>query len=206
MQWKALFGILIMVALTAAGCAQFHTRMFATASNSQDIYIDRYRVFPRLVVFKDVFGKKYDVYDHGYWASLKVYDTSVIVNAVPPAQADPELRSAEGDRFLQTTLSRLSVDSLLIYPYPTEEQFAVPIDTSRYTPRDVNYLSFNFGKVDIPIETYKLDGTFFYRITGFNGATEEAGTVTFTMTKVEEHVLPPVSALDAVFQYISDDD
>ncbi len=205
MRRKALFGLLILIAHVIAGCSQYHTRLFFLTDSDRQKCVQEFCVFPRIVVFKDVFGS-YPEKDNGYWTSLKVYDVSAREYDVKPPAADPRAREEQGTEFLHRTLDRFYVDSVALNFLPMEERFVVPADSSKYTPRDIDFLSFNFGKVEIPRYVDSIQAVFYYHVRPLDQEQVRQDSLSFRLRKIERHHRSPFTDIEGVEDLPEDED
>jgi hypothetical protein len=144
-----------------------------------------------VVSYKNEFGEPDTFGEHGYWISIKVYDTSVVAPEDIREEGQKEKRTNMAGLFKDHMLETMRFDSLIIRLTPQDTSISVSPDTSRYTPRDIDYLSYNFGKVIIPEETETLVAVFHYRVIDESTNLPSPDSVLFDMVRIEERTTIP---------------
>jgi len=180
--------ILLLFAVTLTvlgGCSGWYSRYFELTEDSLHCNGD-FCFYPRVVSYKDELGKPDTYGDHGYWISIKVYDTSIVQPKNIREEDQTENRLGLADIFKDRLISTIRFDSLVLRLVPQDTTIMVEPDTSRYTPRDIDYLSYNFGKVTIPQKTGSLSAVFHYRILDESTSLPSSDSVLFDLVRVEE--------------------
>jgi len=146
--------------------------------------VDTYRVYPRIVAFRNAPKSTMLAVGQSFWTSLKVYDTTI----QPGDMSDSTYilqRDSLAQAFLDIALRRFVVDSLKLELNPGAVQITVVPDSAKHTPRDVNYFSYNFGQITIDRNFNALRAVFFYRLYDTGGAVVSADTVAFPLVRIE---------------------
>lgn len=183
--------LLVAAAVTfLAGCTGWYSRYFERTDNSLQC-TGKYCFSPRVVSYKDEFGEPDTYGEHGYWISIKVYDTSVVQPKDIWKEDQKTVRTGLADVFQDRLVKLIRFDSLVLRLSPQNTTIAVKPDTARYTPRDIDYISYNFGKVIIPRETGGLMAVFHYQIIDESAALPSPDSVLFDMVRIEEREAIP---------------
>ncbi|MBD3256977.1 hypothetical protein GF377_00995 [candidate division GN15 bacterium] len=183
-----VMGVILLATLGVFGCATFHTRMFEDRSQTPKC-VDEFCFAPRIVAFQDVFGEQpVGRESHGFWTTIKIYDTSIDASMYldddMASAIDLEERNRRSDAFKDRMLGLFRMDSLALVLGDDVERVVVLPDTSKYEPRDVNYISYFFGRVDIPPPVAELDAVFYYSRTDNSGMSHDS--LSYLMHRVEE--------------------
>lgn len=180
-------GILIAAVLgltIISGCVGFYTRLFRTGPDDRQ-GLEEFLFEPRMVSFLNHMGEPDNIDDYNFWVSIKVRDTSIVEPKDINDKNHIAEREAMADRFKERVLSLFRFDSLMIRIGKAGTNPMFLPDTSRYTPRGVNYLSFQFGEAIIPQETDSLRAVFYYEFLGRDGSPPRFDSLVYVMDRYE---------------------
>ncbi len=184
--------LLFAITLTVlGGCTGWYSRYFERTDDSLHC-AGNFCFSPRVVSYKDEFGEPDSFGEHGYWISVKVYDTSIVQPKDIREGDQVANRRGLADVFKDRLLRLIRFDSLTLHLTPQDTTIMVRPDTSRYTPRDIDYLSYHFGKVTIPEETTGLLAAFHYQTLDESVSQTSSDYVLFDLVRVEEKAAVPV--------------
>ncbi|MCP4678672.1 MAG: hypothetical protein GY854_24810 [Deltaproteobacteria bacterium] len=184
--------LLFAIALTVlGGCTGWYSRYFERTENSLQC-TGEFCFHPRIVSYKDEFGEPDALNEHGFWISVKVYDTSIVQPKDIREGDQVANRRGLADIFKDRLVKLIRFDSLTLLLTPQDTTIMVRPDTSRYTPRDIDYLSYHFGKVTIPEATTGLSAAFHYRMLDDSPLHPSIDSVVFDLVRVEEKAAVPV--------------
>ena len=197
--------IVVLLGLLSA-CTGFHTRLFEQSVEEITCKYD-YCFVPRIVAYKDYFGDPPGMYDNGFWASIKLYDTTINVSKYLSSDSvrkvDLYERSRLSDEYKARTLEKVQMDSLVLLVVKDSLRIVAYPDTSLYEPRDVNYVSYSFGRVKIPLDVQLLEAVFHFSVNQDVQMTLH-DSVRYDMDRVEEFSRP--AGIDALLGLGADDD
>lgn len=184
--------MLVVLAVGLSSCAQFHTRLFQQKSDQAHCF-RQYCFYPRIVAYEDIFGPEPEgKSDNGFWTTIKVYDTTINAaryhHSDSVKNVDTERRRMLGDEFKTRMIETIRMDSLVLVLPDNDEKIIVYPDTSRYEPRDVNYISYFFGRVTIGPTVDQLDAVYYYSYLGGDddNRSVESQSASFAMERIEE--------------------
>ena len=201
--------VLILLGLLSA-CVGFHTRLFEQSANEITCK-DDYCFVPRIVAYKDYFGDEPPgMYDNGFWASIKLYDMTINVtkylSSDSVGKVDIYERSRLSNGYKARVLNQIRMDSLVLIVEKLDHRIVAYPDTTLYEPRDVNYLSFSFGRVTIPLKIKNLEAVFHYTyandMKSLSGVRQDS--IVYDMDRVEEYASP--AGIDALLGLRHDDE
>ncbi len=178
--------LLFAIALTVlGGCSGWYSRYFKRTDDSLHCTGD-FCFSPRVVSYRDVLGEPDTYGEHGYWISIKVYDTSIVQPKHIREEDQRANRLGLANAFKARLVGSIRFDSLTLRLTPQDTSIMVRPDTARYTPRDIDYISYNFGKVTIPAKTTNLSAVFHYRMLDRSVSQTSSDSVLFDLVRVEE--------------------
>jgi hypothetical protein len=170
--------------------------------------VDNYCFYPRVVAFENQQAWSDILEEDGFWTSLKIYDTTITPPADITAPENRALREDLAQEYLADVLSTFRFDSVALIGLERETysdyrggssvssesdvdwRLVEVVDTSTYAPRDVNYISVNFGKLEIPREITELQGVFYYEeLTGNPGSSD---SLVILLDRIEKHYRSPL--------------
>lgn len=147
--------LLIVIIIVGAGCATFHTRYFARSEQSE-VYIDRFRLTPRIFAFQEKKGLLEDLKDHPFAVSIRLEDTQVSKSDVKWRDGQAHIDSL-ADEFLRVVKSTFLVDSLVLHQTPDDnDRIHLLPDRDNFSPRRENFLTLKFNEVNIPLTTTRI--------------------------------------------------
>lgn len=150
----AIFFLAVII-MIGAGCANFHTRYFARAEQSE-VRLDRFRLSPRLFAFQEKKGLLEELKDHPFVVSIRLEDTQAPKSDVEWKDGQTVIDSL-ADVFLQTVRNVFVVDSLVFHQTPdNNDRIHLLPDRENFSPRRENFLTLKFDKVKIPLETTRI--------------------------------------------------
>jgi hypothetical protein len=195
MTTKVSLYCLLLIALTCVGCARGYTRLFQPVAPDQ-ILVDNYRVYPRVTAFRNAPESTARLIGQDFWTSLRVYDTTIQAGDLSDSTYLLR-RDSLALEFLKTALTRFVVDSLVLKFSPDSTRLPLAPDLTRFTPRDVNYFSYNFGKITIPLNISAIRAVFFYRLYTAEGEFVRGDTVAVPMVRIERNQMLVTDILEA---------
>jgi len=156
--------------------------------DSQEVCRGDFCFVPRVVAYRDVFGNQPVVQEHGYWTALRVVNYGIVnEREFSYDQEDQILRDSLAAGFLRRTLETLRADSVSLHLLPGREVVTASLDASKFSPRDIHFLTFNFGKLQIPPTTQSCKAVFHLTFMDPAGNSSRSDSVEFTMDRVERH-------------------
>jgi len=176
--------VLLLIAVT--GCSTYHTRLFELPEKQQTC-IDQYCFVPRIVAYEYAEDDSNWMNEHSFWISLRVQDKSIDVPRNPNTRDYSAKRDSLADTFKEKITTLFHIDSLVLHPLSSEEQIPALPDTTRLSPRGIDFVTYQFGRVTIPIETSRVKAVFHYSTHNPAGRTTEQDSVMFEMDRIELH-------------------
>jgi hypothetical protein len=176
--------VLFLAAIT--GCSTYHTRLFELPEKQQTC-IDQYCFVPRITAYEYAEDKSNWMNEHGFWISLRVQDKSIDVPRNPNRSNYSVKRDSLADIFKERITTLFHVDSLVLHPFSGGEQIGALPDTSKLFPRGIDFVTYQFGRVIIPIETSRVKAVFHYSTHELAGRTTWQDSVLFEMDRKEVH-------------------
>ena len=144
-------GLLILLVL-GAGCT-YRTLYFERPIASEDTYVDRYLIRPRVFSYKELEQHPTVPNLKGFSVSIRIEDTEVVPSPEDWRQ-DTALIDSLADAFLAQVSSVFAVDSLVLHQMPGESERILLIhDGQGFSPRRDYYFTLQFGTIDIPSTT-----------------------------------------------------
>ncbi len=187
MRRATIFFTAVFILIITASCVGVFSRLFQTGTGDNQC-VDQFCFQPRIVSYQDHLGKPENMGDNNFWISIKVRDTAVIQpDRIRDGKHVAERKEA-GDRFKDRMLELFRFDSLVLRIGDEETSQLLLPDTSKYTPRDIDYLSYNFGQAIIPLDVYGLKAVFYYRYFGREDSSAGTDSVVYGMDRVESGV------------------
>jgi len=172
--------------IVVTGCSTYHTRLFELPGK-QRTCIDQYCFVPRIVAFEHAEEDSNWMNVHGFWISMRVQDKSIDVPNNPNTRDYSTIRDSLANIFKERITTLFHVDSLLLHLLSSGEQIPARPDTTRFSPRGIDFVTYQFGKVIIPIETSRVKAVFHYSTHDPSGRTTEQDSIVFKMDRIESH-------------------
>jgi len=176
--------VLLLAAIT--GCSTYHTRLFELPEKQQTCF-DQYCFVPRITAYEYAEDESNWMNEHGFWISLRVQDKSIDVPGNPNRSDYSARRDSLADDFMEKITMLFHVDSLVLHPLSGGEQIAALPDTSRLSPRGIDFVTYQFGRVIIPIETSRVKAVFHYSTHEPAVRTTRQDSVMFELDRKEVH-------------------
>ena len=184
MRLKGVFIVAVVGLLLGAGCLGVYSRLFTPGLKAAGC-LDEFCFYPRVVSYENHFGEPENINDNNFWISVKIRDTSV----VEPEEIKDREHIAERERIADDFKSRMLTlfrfDSLVLRLDGEPVHLRLLPDTRRYTPRDIDYLSYHFEQAVIPLETNDLEAVFYYDYSGREGSPPRSDSLVYEMDRVE---------------------
>lgn len=196
---RKLLWLCLLTAGITAGCTPLSSKYFE-ASTAERICEGKYCFVPRIVAYMNIRGDATERANDNFWMSLKVYDT---IPAPPDSSqllSNMDVRRSVADEFRERVLSDIRMDSVVLRVVEGRSIWSVSVaaDERKYEPRDVNYLSFNFGSLVVGDTVKVVDFVFHYQHLQPGG--NQPDSVVFPMERIVRETRSPFEGL------IGDDD
>jgi len=185
MRLKSVFIVAALGLLLGSGCLGVYTRLFQPGLSDFHC-LEEFCFYPRMVSYENHLGEPVNIADNNFWISMKIKDTTVNEPDYIKDRDHVKEREAIANRFKNRLLSLFRFDSLVLRIGDETERMLLLPDTSRYTPRDIDYLSFHFDQAIIPLETNGLKAVFYYRYSEREGSPTRNDSVVYGMGRVEK--------------------
>ncbi len=186
LQHPSLALSVIFLALFVTGCSTYHTRLFELPDKQQTC-IDQYCLVPRIVAYEYAEDDSNWMDEHGFWISLRVQDKSIDVPRNPNRRDYFAKRDSLADAFKVRITTLFHVDSLVLHSLSDMVQIPALPDTTRLSPRGIDFVTYQFGRVMIPMETSRLKAVFHYSTHDPAERTTKQDSVMFEMDRIELH-------------------
>lgn len=184
MRLKGVFIIVVVGLLLGAGCLGVYSRLFTPGVTAAGC-IDEFCFIPRVVSYENHFGEPDNMDDNNFWISIKIRDTSVVEPEDIKDREHIAERETIADDFKSRMLTLFRFDSLVLRLDGEPVRMLLLPDTRRYTPRDIDYLSYHFEQAIIPLETSGLEAVFYYVYSGRDGSPARSDSLIYDMDRVE---------------------
>ncbi|MCP4684955.1 MAG: hypothetical protein GY867_05835 [bacterium] len=174
----------VLSLLIGSGCVGFYTRLFETRPGDFKC-VDGFCFIPRVVSYQEHAGIPENMDDNNFWISIKIRDTATTGRGYSKDHSSAPEREEAAASFKNRMLKLFRFDSLVLRVGPEETPFLLLPDTTRYTPRDLDFLSFHFGDAIIPLATDSLRAVFYYRYFNGDNSPTPTDSVVYGMDRVE---------------------
>jgi len=147
--------LITVLAVGMCSCITYRSSYFVP-SNERPVFIDRFRLTPRVFAFKESRVTSERVIKGAYSITIRVQDSTTDLEHYEWRLTEQQTDSL-ADRFLQQVSAVFVVDSLLLHEIPGEPRPMVLLpDTKSYAPRRENFLTLKFGEITLPREAMRL--------------------------------------------------
>jgi hypothetical protein len=176
----------VLLVLTLSGCSIYHTRLFDTG-DQQEICVNQICFTPRVVAFDGVMDNAKWIDEHGFWISLRIQDKAVETPDNPLRKNYAATRDSLAELLKERITTIFHVDSLVIHPVSDGDPIIALPDTTRMEPRGIDFVTYQFGRVTIPLQVDRLKAVFHYSGHAAEESVVARDSVGFQMDRRELH-------------------